>query len=170
MLYRLTDSRLVDTRSPGLPLIELHLDLSDDEAEDPDDPQVTKEHAQELIDWWMDYPGRNAEILEDGGIITLVETSDDHDRTPMIGTWYQVDHDWLWPLDGFPFTSLSYQRVPDDELDTTSSGSRQHYIETGRYLTRAEVAEHEELQITSVGILSGGVYTELPYEPEEDEQ
>lgn len=29
----------------------------------------------------------------------------------------------------------------DDELDTESSRSRQHYIDTGRYLTRAETAE-----------------------------
>jgi hypothetical protein len=32
-----------------------------------------------------------------------------------------------------------------DNPDTTSSGSRQHYIDTGRYLTHREVAEHKAL-------------------------
>lgn len=38
------------------------------------------------------------------------------------------------------------RRLGDDQpADTSSSASRQHYIETGRYLTAAEVAEFREL-------------------------
>lgn len=137
MHYRITDSRLAGE--------ELILDLDEDEAEDPDDPQVNETHAQEIIDWWSEYPGRNAEIHDDGGHIILVDTDDDHDRTPTIGTWCQEDSDELWPLTAFPFTSLSYEAVPTEDSDTASSGSRQHYIDTGRYLTHAEVAEHQAL-------------------------
>ena len=54
----------------------------------------------------------------------------------------------------------------DQLADTWSSGSRQHYIETGRYLTTAEVREFNALQekdltITGVQLISNrdGVVT-----------
>jgi len=126
MRYRITDSQMAGE--------ELILDLDQDEAEDPNEPEVNEEHAQEVIDWWIDFPGRNGEIIPDSGYIVMV--SSEADAGPMIGNWYTEMHDLQWPLSNFPFTSLSYERI-DDEPEVT---------------------------IVSSGILTKDGYTELPDE------
>lgn len=140
--YRITDDGRVDTYSPGCPPVELVMDLELDE--DDDEPVVDEDQATEILDWWADTPLRAWEPHEtDDTHLILVNVDAEHG--PMIGTWCHEMDDETWPLSGFPFTSLHYEEVTEDELDTSSSGSRQHYIETGRYLTHAEVAEFQAL-------------------------
>lgn len=61
----------------------------------------------------------------------------------------QLDENWeSGDLAGAVNSATTFLReLADDQLaDTWSSGSRQHYIETGRYLTHSEVKAFNALQ------------------------
>lgn len=109
MKYLLTDDR----RPLEELIIDIELELDDDgQPEDPSEPEVDEELAEKILDWWdeetLPLP-RNYTILEDGGIIVLVETH--MTGTPVIGIWYQANSDTTWPLSGFPFSSLSFEAI-----------------------------------------------------------
>lgn len=79
--------------------------------EDTLEPYVGHKQIDEVCNWWTDPKGRGFLQLEDGYGVVIVDASSGE---PRIEIWSDTD-DERYELVYFPYSTLTYEMVPDDE-------------------------------------------------------